>query len=418
MTMMHWLWLGAIVMLVLSLAALLPPLLREHAVAAPDEDKLRAIYQAQLAELEQERTRGNLADAEHAQAVDELQRRLLLELDRKTSTSAWQRNPWLHRGSALALAVLLPVAALALYQKVGDPRAAAQLAQAGGDAHGDGVDGADVQAMVDGLADRLKAEPQNLGGWIMLARSYETLERFDDAVNAYEQALKEAQRTDLDASVQAQLLADQADALASAQGGDLEGPAGAAIAHALQLDSRQPKALALAGAAAARRGELAQAQQHWKTLLAQLEPSSEMAMRVQDDLLKLENLGAPTPPSATPAMPAATSLALTGQLTLRPGLDTSALPATAKVYVVVRAENQAPPVAVLRLPATQLPTAFQLGAAQLLDPSFTLKPDMRLHLQARLSRSGAAMPQDGDLYSEAVTVGPKQSGLSLQLQAP
>ena len=68
MTMMHWLWLGAIVMLVLSLAALLPPLLREHAVVAPDEDKLRAIYQAQLAELEQERTRGNLADAEHAQA--------------------------------------------------------------------------------------------------------------------------------------------------------------------------------------------------------------------------------------------------------------------------------------------------------------------------------------------------------------
>ena len=301
MTPMHLLWLGAIVMLVLSLAVLLPPLLQEHSTRQSDQtDKsaLRALYKTQLAELEQEHARGNLAEAEYAQAVDELHRRLLLEVDQRHTNSGWQRSPWLRRGSALVVTVLLPVAALALYQKVGDPRAAAQLAQASDDAHGSGVDSAPIQAMVDGLANRLKAEPQNLGGWIMLARSYETMERFDEAANAYEQALKEAQRNNADASVQAQLLADQADALASAQGGDLNGPASAAIDRALGLDPTQPKALALAGAAAARQGNLKEAQQHWKTLLAQLEPGSDIALRVQDDLLKLEGLDTSAPPSS------------------------------------------------------------------------------------------------------------------------
>nr|WP_226858437.1 c-type cytochrome biogenesis protein CcmI [Diaphorobacter aerolatus] len=354
MTMMHWLWLGAIVLLLLCLAVLLPPLLREAATQPPlrDEQTLRALYQGQRAELEQERARGNLGDGEYAQAVDELHRRLLLELDRRPLASTWQRSPWLLRGSALALAVLLPTVSLALYQKVGDPRAAAQLlaqSSSGDDAHGDGIGQGQIQAMVDGLAERLKADPQNLGGWVMLARSYETLERFGDAANAYQQAFKEAQRSNAPASAQAQLLADQADAQASLQDGDLEGAAGASIAQALQLDAAQPKALALAGAAAARRGEYATAQRHWQTLLAQLEPGSEIALRVQDDLLQLENLDSPAPVSAPnakppsrpePAAPPA-RLALSGQLTLQQGAaDIPALPSTARIYVVVRAANR------------------------------------------------------------------------------
>ena len=415
MNMMYWLWLGAIVMLVLSLAVLLPPLLKEHAApqaTLPNEATLRALYKTQLAELEQERTRGNLADAEHAQAVDELHRRLLLELDRSTSAGRWQHNPWLHRGSALLLAVLLPVAALALYQKVGDPRAAAQLAQATDNAHGSGADGSQIQGMVDGLADRLKAEPQNLGGWIMLARSYETLERFNDAANAYEQALKEAQRSKVGTSAQAQLLADQADALASAQGGDLTGPAGAAVDRALQLDPTQPKALALAGAAAARKGNLKDARQHWQALLAQLEPGSDVALRVQDDLLKLEGVDTSVPSSTVGAL----GLSLSGQVSIDANAKLSNPSPTSKIFVVVRTDSRAAPVAVLRASADQLPLTFHIGKEHLLDPSFNLTPSMGLTVQARLSQNGEAMPQSGDLYSDASPVNMQTSDIALQLR--
>lgn len=293
MTPLHWLWLGALALIVLSLAVLLPPLLKE---TAPDgggdgDATLRRLYQAQWNELARERQAGHLSAQDHAQAEDELQRRLLTELETRPAPLRRRHRPWLARASALGVAVLLPVAAFALYLQVGDPQAAARLAQIDDAGHG----GADtqVEAMVSGLAARLQSEPRNVPGWVMLARSQETLERYEAAAQAYAQALAGARLEGMDAAMQARLLADQADALASAQGGDLQGAAGAAIEEALRLDPQQHKALALAGSAALQVGDFARAGAHWRALLALLEPGSDIALRVQDDLLKLETLSAP-----------------------------------------------------------------------------------------------------------------------------
>lgn len=296
MTSLQWLWLGALALMVLSLAVLLPPLFRTEPEAGPegatgqDAERLRALYQAQLTELAQQQRNGFLSGEAHAQAVEELQRRLLQELDRTAPTVA-AASPWLRRISALVLAVGLPGAAFGLYGKVGDPQAVARLAQAEASA----AHGADmsqqIQGMVDGLAQRLRQSPEDLAGWAMLARSYETLERYADAADAYRRAIALAQSSGQPANLQAQLWANLADALGSVQKGDLTGEAGDAIAQALQRDPQQPKALALAGTAALRRGDVAEARQHWQRLLAQLEPGSDIAMRVQDDLIRLETEG-------------------------------------------------------------------------------------------------------------------------------
>lgn len=426
MTPMHWLWLGAIALMLLSLAVLLPPLLTDgpaeaSAVAGHDEATLRRLYRAQRAELEQDRLGARLSEADHAQAVEELQRRLLGELDRpRASVAGYQgsrHSPWLRRGSALLLAVLLPVAAFALYLQVGDPKAAAQLAQAQPGAHGEGAGDAQVQAMVDGLARRLEAQPQNLPGWVMLARSYETLERYDAAAQAYRRALQEAQRSQMDAEVQARLWADLADALASAQGGGLDGEAGKAIAQALQLRPSQPKALALAGSAAARHGKLDEARKHWQALLAQLEPGSDMALRVQDDLLKLETLAPEGSPAATAQAPGAPVSRLSGELRWAKGEAAQASLAKAQVFVVARADGHPRPVAVLRLPAASLPAHFTLGPENLLDPAVSLSAFPALRLQARLALDGQALPQAGDVYSQALSVQPGASGLRLEIGA-
>lgn len=281
------LWLGALALVLLCLAVLLPSLLRDAAQPVTgSDDALRALYQAQLQELAREHRAGNLDAADLAQAEDELQRRLLQELAQRAQPRAWRQRPWLPRASALVLAVLLPVAAWGLYVQVGDPQAAARLAQA--DAVGHSAGQAQVEAMVAGLAQRLQAQPDNLPGWVMLARSYETLERYADAVRAYQSALRTLQAQEMEAQDQARLWADLADAQASAHEGRLDGEAAVSIAQALRLNAQQPKALALAGSAALQAGDLRAAQQHWQTLLALLEPGSAIALRVQDDLLKLE----------------------------------------------------------------------------------------------------------------------------------
>lgn len=281
------LWLGALALVLLCLAVLLPSLLRDAAQPVTgSDDALRALYQAQLQELAREHRAGNLDAADLAQAEDELQRRLLQELAQRAQPRAWRQRPWLPRASALVLAVLLPVAAWGLYVQVGDPQAAARLAQA--DAVGHSAGQAQVEAMVAGLAQRLQAQPDNLPGWVMLARSYETLERYADAVRAYQSALRTLQAQEMEAQDQARLWADLADAQASAHEGRLDGEAAVSIAQALRLNAQQPKALALAGSAGLQAGDLRAAQQHWQTLLALLEPGSAIALRVQDDLLKLE----------------------------------------------------------------------------------------------------------------------------------
>lgn len=281
------LWLGALALVLLCLAVMLPSLLRDAAQPVTgSDDALRALYQAQLQELAREHRAGNLDAADLAQAEDELQRRLLQELAQRAQPRAWRQRPWLPRASALVLAVLLPVAAWGLYVQVGDPQAAARLAQA--DAVGHSAGQAQVEAMVAGLAQRLQAQPDNLPGWVMLARSYETLERYADAVRAYQSALRTLQAQEMEAQDQARLWADLADAQASAHEGRLDGEAAVSIAQALRLNAQQPKALALAGSAALQAGDLRAAQQHWQTLLALLEPGSAIALRVQDDLLKLE----------------------------------------------------------------------------------------------------------------------------------
>lgn len=290
MSTMTGLWVAGVALILLSLAVLLPPLLAEVSPTLDtDQDVvLRSLYHAQRAELASDLQAGRLSGADHAQAVQELERRLWRELEGRSTAVAARSSRWWRHGSALVLSVLLPVGAVGLYVKLGNPQAVMRLAQMQGDGHAD--QGMQVQAMVDGLAQRLRTQPDDFAGWAMLARSYETLERYGEAAQAYQAALAQAQHNQLDAEVQAKLLADMADALGSAAGGRLDGEAGVAIVQALKLQPTQPKALALAGSAAVARGDLSSARAHWQLLLAQLEPGSDIALRVQDDLVRLESL--------------------------------------------------------------------------------------------------------------------------------
>ncbi|HVZ43688.1 MAG TPA: hypothetical protein VHA82_07740 [Ramlibacter sp.] len=170
------------------------------------------------------------------------------------------------RKTALAVALSVPFAAAAMYGWLGSPSAVdAARAQ---DAQSD-----QIARMVDGLAAKLKANPDNPKGWAMLGRSYKVMGRLREAEEAYERSGALLQ-TDPDVMV------SYADLLA-ARTASLEGRPIEIVRKALALQPAHPIGLMLMGTASYRDGDYAGAVHWWEKLMAQLEPGSSEAQEVQ-----------------------------------------------------------------------------------------------------------------------------------------
>lgn len=142
-----------------------------------------------------------------------------------------------------------------------------------------------IAAMVQRLADRLKDQPDDAPGWRMLARSYENLGRFGEAVQAYRSLLR-VQGPDAD------VLSHYAVALGMTLGQRLSGEPEAALQEALRLDPRHPQALALSGSAAFEREDYAAAIAQWEKLLSLIPPDSDMRASIEANVAKARTLGA------------------------------------------------------------------------------------------------------------------------------
>lgn len=274
----------SLLLIVVTIAFLLPPLLRRPAAALLTEQRHNqsnlAILRDQLAELEREHGEGMLADNDFLQARQELQRRLLEE-DRSDQDAPVPVQAG-SRKTALTLALLLPLLAGLGYALLGNPRALnpeAVTAAAQADAP---MSPEQIAGMVDKLAARLKENPDDMKGWVMLARSYKVMGRYAEAAEAYakaESALAE----------EPELLADYAEVLAmSGKSKGLRGKPAELIAKALQIDPENPHALLLAGAAAMEAGNPKMAVQIWEKLLKQVEPGSEVEKLLKASIAKVK----------------------------------------------------------------------------------------------------------------------------------
>jgi cytochrome c-type biogenesis protein CcmH len=406
------LWVTALALLLLTLGTLLWPLLRESAEFSSSDaarEQLRRLYRLQREELEREHQAQTISTADYAQAIEELERRLLIDMDSTAlPISAAPPAAWRRKIPAAVLSLLLPLAAVALYLQVGDPRAAATLALGSPDTHAN--TGVDVEAMVTRLEERLKQRPDDLEGWIVLARSREVMESFDAAAAAYQRAIVLAHQQGIPAPFQARLHADLADALASAHGGAFDKSVQEALRVALKLDPDQPKALALAGAAALRSGDRVAARRHWQHLLSLLEPDSDMALRVQNDLARLDG-------GTLPAAKEKQLAGLAGTVRLDPALRDRVQPGDT-VFIVARSPSTGRmPVAVLKLSAAQLPARFALDDSNAMSPDMPLSRFDELSIEARISRSGTAQRQPGQPISLPQAVRRGNSGVVLVIGA-
>jgi cytochrome c-type biogenesis protein CcmH len=304
------------------------------------------------------------------------------------------RKPWLILGAAVAL----PLAVAGIYLAVGNPAALspqkAAASKEGANPHAISQD--QLLAMVGRLAERMKSTPEDTDGWVMLARSYAALGRYADSVLAYEQAV---QRLPNDS----RLLADYADVAAMAQGRRLQGKPEALIARALAADPRNVKALSLAGTLAFEKGDYAGAIDKWRSILALVPAGSELERSVRGSIADAERRGN----TATVAIEGRVELerALLGQV--KPD-DT--------VFIFARLPGERMPLAMLRRKAAELPLAFRLDDNAAMSPAAKLSDAEEVVIVARVSRSGRAQPQAGDLEGSSARTRPGASGVVVKIK--
>lgn len=280
--------LAALGLIAAVLAILLPPLLRSRQVSGKSgecgqSDATRRILRDQLAELEREHDEGLLNDAAFALSRQELQRRLLDEIEpAEFAELAGAGEPpappqRTGRKTALALLVLVPLAAAAGYGLLGTPQALTPHAAE------PPTNVPQIDAMLGKLVARLKAHPDDAQGWAMLARSYRVLGRFAESADAYSHA---GALVDSDPV----LLADYAEVSARANDGRFAGQPDELIGRALTIDPDEPHALFLAGASATDREDFPAVVEHWSRLLRQMEAGSEESLALEKAIAKAREL--------------------------------------------------------------------------------------------------------------------------------
>lgn len=385
----------AALMLIAALAFVLVPLLRTR-VGDDAQNEARRRRKA----LEAAHADGILTDAEYAAKCAALAQAAPASVPARTRTGF---------AVALAVALLLPAGAILLYWQLGAPRAldpANLVARSG--------EGADIEAAIAQLAEKMKQDPDNAEGWALLGRAYKSTRRFAEARDA----LKRAHDLLPD---DADLMVEYAETLVlSSSDHRIQGEALDLIEKAIQTNPQNQKGLWLAGIADSQAGKYAEAVKKWNTLLPLLPPGSNVADSVQEQIAQAEALrdGKPLPaPSAQP--PAETSKAAAAAETganeaqaavssgprilvtvaLDPRLKDKVAPGDT-LFVFAKAASGPPmPLAIAKLSAAQLPASVTLTDAMSMMPNMNLSAFAQIVIGARISKSGQAIAQSGDLQA-------------------
>lgn len=381
-------------------------LLRERKpVTQASQAKANAkVYRDQILDLDREHDSGHISDQEWQQSRDELSLRLLEDTSAVDDPAAKAEKPAIW--TAIVLAIALPLGSMGMYMWVGQPEALNPLALKTPDQ----VDPKDLAKMAQTLAEKLKDKPDNLQGWVMLGRTYRTLENFDAALRAYDSALKLSDDDDLKL--------ERIEVIAMQRQGQFEGEPWNVIREILQRDPQHFGALLTAGSASYADGKFADALKYWEQARKPLDANNPDLEGLESAIATVrERLGMP-PAKATVA--ATSGLNVTGQVNLSAALKSKASPNDVVFIYATPANGDRMPLAIFKTTVSQLPLNFTLDDSTAMTPDRKLSAAGEVMVKVRVSKSGNAMPQSGDLSGSLgpVKVGAKGLKLEIKDQVP
>ena len=377
-------------------------LLRERKpVTQASQAKANAkVYRDQILDLDREHDSGHISDEEWQQSRDELSLRLLEDTSAVDDPAAKTEKPAIW--TAVVLAVALPLGSMGMYMWVGQPEALNPLALKTPDQ----VDPKDLTKMAQTLAEKLQDKPDNLQGWVMLGRTYRTLENFDAALRAYDSALKLSDDDDLKL--------ERIEVIAMQRQGQFEGEPWNVIREVLQRDPQHFGALLTAGSASYAEGKFADALKYWEQARKPLDANNPDLQGLESAIATVrERLGMP-PAKATPA--ATSGLNVTGQVNLSASLKSKASPNDVVFIYATPANGDRMPLAIFKTTVSQLPFNFTLDDSTAMAPDRKLSAAGEVMVKVRVTKSGNAMPQSGDLSGSLGPVKVGAKGLKLEIK--
>jgi cytochrome c-type biogenesis protein CcmH len=357
-----------------------------------------AVFQQRAEELEQDRLRGDLDDEQFAQAKTDLERSLLHDLEQSQSaTSSVRHHDARHTAASRSLGGLLillviPLIGFAIYwqtgswHRMGEPSAETSLA----------VDGQpDIPAMIARLEERLKDEPDNAEGWMMLGRSYEMTGRISEVGIAYSKAIDL-----LGALATAEQLVTAAHGIAMSQGDSFLGKPAVLLEQALARDAEHYDGLWLGGQADLQANNPARALQRWKKL-ASLNPDLDA------DSITLLNAAAAQAQQALGVpverlLEAPLRIGLPLRVELSPEFAAQEIDPNTAVFVFARLEPVGPPTLALKLSRADLPANVLLDDRAAIMPGVSLEGVKELQVEARVAISGEILGKPGDWFGGAL----------------
>ncbi|MDD5034029.1 MAG: c-type cytochrome biogenesis protein CcmI [Methylococcaceae bacterium] len=375
-------WILVALTLLVVYALFAPLLLGKVRHSHVDRQKLNLVlHQQRRAELESE-----FSDQDLAGIQAELDKDLLGDLAAAENTAAKAAGHG--RGVLIGALVAAPLLGILLYSQLGrfdlaDFRAQPQAAQA--------QITPGVEAMVERLAERLKKEPNDLKGWMLLGRSYQETEQFDKAVDAYRHALGLApENLDIEAAY--------AEALGQSQNGNFTGEPAQIAAEILVKNPKHHNALWLAGAGAAQGGHPEQAIVYLETLRAEFPKGGKDDQQLSKLIADLKGGG---PAQASEAVETGAEAGEAKSIRVKVGLA-EALKAKANpedtLFIFARAAAGPPmPLAIVRKQVKELPVEVALDDSMAMAPGMNLSAFDRVVIGARISKTGQALPKPGDL---------------------
>ena len=310
-------------------------------------------------------------------------------------------RPLLAGSRGLSAVVFVAAIGLAagLYAFVGSPdvpsgRGMAMVAGGAGD------DLPPIEEMVAGLEQRLAAQPDDIGGWQMLGRTYMQLGDYAKAVESFQKVIE------LDAGQNAQSLVELGEAFVASNNQVMTPREITIFENAVTLDPTNQAALFWSGIGASNQGNNALAASRWERLLNSTPPPNADVARVLSERIA-EWRGEPPPGAAPASVPdAEPSAQPEGPAEgIRVSLDVSeaaraAAPGNAAVFLIARDPAQpSPPIAVQRRQLAELPTVIVLSDRDSMVPGRNVSAYASVEIVARVSLSGRPMQQSGDWFA-------------------
>ena len=375
----------------LLLALVLLLLLRPFIFSGKGEGTSRrqmnaAIYREELEKLAAEHAAGTIDAQEYEISHAEMRQRLFQDTNEEDDKAVMGSSKKVVIGLCLFIAIL----SSGLYFSLGDVLRVSQkneqqpMTQVG------------VEKMVAEFALKMEADPTNLKGWAMLGRSYRMLGRNEDAAKSFSRA---GQLINEDP----ELLAEYADTLVALANGNFAGKPLQLINQALKLDPNNLLALWLSGTASFNNGDYKSAVQTWEKLAQQLPPGSEEARTIESSIAEARSKGGLAGTNTNINTAVANGKGVSGKIEISAELK-SKVKSGDVLMVIARQPGERMPVAVLRVPATEFPMNFALTDALAMNPSAPISKLSDVSIEVRISKTGMAKAEAGDLISSVQTV--------------